>query len=406
MNHIKSFTGFITESLMEGLMGDLHLMAKEAGSVEAFLDQFFAEHGDRVKRNRDSEKWAMELYQSTVNEGNDPFIKDNKEIEKTIKNSKKGDIFTVWQKQRAGYPDRVEVFQNVGTMADFGSSRSLPAFQKLGSSEKPKELYITGIRKIRVGDALNEDYFTGISKSTIAKKKVQMKKQAEMPDDDPAAYKPLPGDTKGKGMLKTSDHTKKYHELYGEGALGVVENVQVSRKLDRRGAPDGLLVNYDGQEYLVVYPADGYADPYGLVMPGDDIVSFLNKDRKAKAVWKKLKPHVDSFLATSESMKHGKGALGILESTATDKLASEIEGAEVFDATSDGRSVQARYTNKTWPDGVPVLKSIARSPKRSVKLPPQFRVVDDSKYGWWYFWYQGTWYGIDQDEYSTPPFEY
>jgi hypothetical protein len=227
MHYVKSFIGFITESLMEGLMGDLHLMAKEAGSAKAFLDRFFAEHGDRVKRNRDSEKWAMELYQSTVNEG----------------------------------------------------------------------------------------YFAGISKSTIAKKKAQMKRQAEMPDDDPAAYKPLPGDTKGKGMLKTSDHTKKYHELYGEGALG------------------------------------------------------------------------------------------ILESSSTDKLASEID-ADVYDATSDGRSVQARYTNKTWPDGVPVLKSLGRSPKKLVKLPSQFRVVDDNDFGWWYFWHQGTWYGIDKDDYSTPPFEY
>ena len=69
----------------------------------------------------------------------------------------------------------------------------------------------------------SENYFKGISKSTTAKKKAQMKKQAEMPDDDPAAYKELPGDTKGKGQLKTSKHTKKYHELYGEGALGIVD---------------------------------------------------------------------------------------------------------------------------------------------------------------------------------------
>ena len=152
----------------------------------------------------------------------------------------------------------------------------------------------------------SEAYFKGISKSTSAKKKAQMKKQAEMPDNDPAAYKELPGDTKGEGQLKTSKHTKKYHELYGEGALGIVENVQVSKKLDRRGNPDGLLINYDGQEYEVVYPADGYADPYGIVMPDSDIVSFLTKDRKAKAIWKKLKPHVDSFLATSESINEEK----------------------------------------------------------------------------------------------------
>jgi hypothetical protein len=59
-------------------------------------------------------------------------------------------------------------------------------------------------------------YFRGIGKGTIAKKKAQMKKQAAMDDDDPAAYKELPGDTKGKKSLKTSKHTKTYHELYGK----------------------------------------------------------------------------------------------------------------------------------------------------------------------------------------------
>ena len=63
---------------------------------------------------------------------------------------------------------------------------------------------------------LSEDYFKGISKSTAAKKKAQMKDQAAMADDDPEAYKEMPGDTKGKKLLKTSKHTKKYHELYGD----------------------------------------------------------------------------------------------------------------------------------------------------------------------------------------------
>jgi hypothetical protein len=59
-------------------------------------------------------------------------------------------------------------------------------------------------------------YFKGISKSTAAKKKAQITKQADMDDDDPKAYKEMPGDTKGKKLLKTSNHTKKYHELYGD----------------------------------------------------------------------------------------------------------------------------------------------------------------------------------------------
>jgi len=61
-----------------------------------------------------------------------------------------------------------------------------------------------------------EDYFKGISKSTADKKKAQMKQQAAAADDDPEAYKELPGDTKGKKLLKTSKHTKSYHELYGK----------------------------------------------------------------------------------------------------------------------------------------------------------------------------------------------
>lgn len=63
---------------------------------------------------------------------------------------------------------------------------------------------------------LFEDYFKGISKSTADKKKAKMKKQADMDDDDPKAYKELPGDTKGKKLLKKSQHTKDFDALYGD----------------------------------------------------------------------------------------------------------------------------------------------------------------------------------------------
>jgi lipoprotein-anchoring transpeptidase ErfK/SrfK len=91
---------------------------------------------------------------------------------------------------------------------------------------------------------------------------------------------------------------------------------------------------------------------------------------------------------------------------AIDLLADDIEDAKTYDAFSDGNSVQARSTKKTWDDGVPVLKYIARAPKKSVKLPKEFKVVDDTKYGWWYLQISGVWYGIEQDDYGTPPFEY
>jgi len=59
-------------------------------------------------------------------------------------------------------------------------------------------------------------YFKGISTSTARKKMDQMKAQAAKPDNDPSAYKELPGDTKGKKLLKTSKHTKAYHDIYGD----------------------------------------------------------------------------------------------------------------------------------------------------------------------------------------------
>ena len=88
-------------------------------------------------------------------------------------------------------------------------------------------------------------------------------------------------------------------------------------------------------------------------------------------------------------------------------LAQEIEGAEYNMAVSDvGINVDARSTKKTWDEGVPVLKYIARSPKKSVEIPKgKFEVVIDDKYGWYYWEKKGIWYGMEQDG-ETPTFEY
>ena len=56
-------------------------------------------------------------------------------------------------------------------------------------------------------------YHAGLSKGTASKRKAQFKKQAKMADDNPAAYKPAPGDKTAK--TKPSVHTKKYKAMYG-----------------------------------------------------------------------------------------------------------------------------------------------------------------------------------------------
>ena len=57
-------------------------------------------------------------------------------------------------------------------------------------------------------------YHTGLKKSTKNKRDAQFKKQSKMADDNPAAYKPAPGDKSAK--TKPSIHTKKFKKMFGD----------------------------------------------------------------------------------------------------------------------------------------------------------------------------------------------
>ena len=68
--------------------------------------------------------------------------------------------------------------------------------------------------KITPGQSEGAAYHKGLSKSTMAKRKAHFKKGAKMDDDNPAAYKPAPGDATAK--TKTSKHTIRFRQMYGE----------------------------------------------------------------------------------------------------------------------------------------------------------------------------------------------
>ena len=89
-----------------------------------------------------------------------------------------------------------------------------------------------------------------------------------------------------------------------------VNESDVRKKINRRGDVDGLIVTHKGNDYEIVYSGDfsmgGAVQPYGIVMPDDDVVSFLSKDKKAKSIWKQLKPKVDRFLKSNESVNEAK----------------------------------------------------------------------------------------------------
>jgi len=63
-----------------------------------------------------------------------------------------------------------------------------------------------------------DTYHRGLDDDEVEDKEDQIKKQAKMDDDDPDAYKEMPGDEEARenGEVKTSDATKAYNKLYKE----------------------------------------------------------------------------------------------------------------------------------------------------------------------------------------------
>ena len=84
-------------------------------------------------------------------------------------------------------------------------------------------------------------YYGGLSKSTKKKRLAHFKKYSKYDDDNPAAYKPAPGDARAK--TKPSKHTLKYRRMYGEDAVElakkkierekIVDKMKQARMLDR-----------------------------------------------------------------------------------------------------------------------------------------------------------------------------
>ena len=90
-------------------------------------------------------------------------------------------------------------------------------------------------------------YHTGLKKSTSDKRQTHFNKGAKMDDDNPAAYKPAPGDATAK--TKPSKHTKKYNKMFGESLLTFEDfaidegsaDAGLKKKADKSGMPLGIL---------------------------------------------------------------------------------------------------------------------------------------------------------------------
>jgi len=111
-------------------------------------------------------------------------------------------------------------------------------------------------------------------------------------------------------------------------------------------------------------------------------------------------------LDETQAISHNEG---ILQESSVDEFTKEMNGegitAKVHNATGDGKSVQAQFTDKKWPDGVPVTKYLTRGGYKSIKTPNgKFKVIETKKF--WYYEIKNGWAAVSTKQYSTPPFEY
>lgn len=105
-------------------------------------------------------------------------------------------------------------------------------------------------------EELKKEYGKGLSKSTKSKRSAQFNKQAKMRDDDPAAYKPAPGDARAK--TKPSKHKSILDHAGEEGTDELVKNYKgdtpgqlteiskaaeknLKKKAEKSGIPYGIL---------------------------------------------------------------------------------------------------------------------------------------------------------------------
>mgnify|MGYP001549429731 CR=1 FL=1 len=115
-------------------------------------------------------------------------------------------------------------------------------------------------------------------------------------------------------------------------------------------------------------------------------------------------------------MKHIKlfeSFINEMDPDAAITLADEVSG-ELYTAKLKGKSatIRATTTTKTWDDGVPVLKYLARGTAKPIKFElyqRPFKVVHDVAHNWFYFTDGRKWYGLHGTEgYYEPddlPFE-
>ena len=196
----------------------------------------------------------------------------------------------------------------------------------------------SGINEAKPGP---DPYHRGLEDGEVEDKEDQIKKQADMDDDDPDAYKEMPGDkeAKEKGEVKTSDATKAYNKLYKEAkqmkfirSLALVTEAE-KYVTDKFKVGDKLKTEFGEWEIIETdyAPKKSFMAPF--IFKGDDMkrVNIPNAPKTNKnAVGYKVtdgdKYPIIGFLYQYKDITK-LATVGVDESKQSDELAIAINAA-------------------------------------------------------------------------------
>ncbi len=120
----------------------------------------------------------------------------------------------------------------------------------------------------------NDKYYSGLSASTAAKRKAHFDKHGKMDDNNPAAYKPAPGDATAK--TKPSKYTRRYHMMYnGDGTLKYDRRFRAFRHIVRQE-------EYDAETLAIVEEAYKLAQQINQSVALDEEKAMEGLKKKAE----------------------------------------------------------------------------------------------------------------------------
>lgn len=227
----------------------------------------------------------------------------------------------------------------------------------------------SGINEAKPGP---DPYHRGLEDDEVEDKEDQIKKQAKMDDDDPDAYKEMPGDKEAreKGEVKTSKATKAYNKLYkenkhvksiashsGNEASDKMAYSQLERIIDyatmlrdRMAVGKGL----DAWMYGKIVKAEDYLNTLYDVVDGDDGVvetqKMTNKD------WKKIKKFNKHITDSGEKfvMSYDDRIGTFLEPVEIVEEADDTEQKSTDRGPLDDDKIETALKTKAEESGVPI----------------------------------------------------